>query len=172
MLNVIVKAAAELSPEESAQSSETGRLAFAGEPSEDLGWVRSEWLVLGKLDGRVVSQAGILKREILVGGQPVTVGGVGGVSTHPEFQQRGFAEQVMRRAEVFMRDTLHAQFGLLVCAPKRVPYYSKFGWQEMTAPMYFDFSGEKRRFLERVMVLPLDGSPWPQGDVDLQGGPW
>ena len=172
MFEVMVKAAAELSPVESAQVEEVGGLAFSGDSMEDLGWSRAEWFVLGKLDGRVVSQAGILKRGILTGGQPVMVGGVGGVATHPDFQRQGYAGEVMKAAGIFMREKLGAAFGLLVCSEKRVPYYAKFGWQPMTAPMYFAFRGGKRRFHDPVMILPLLQNEWPQGDVDLQGGPW
>lgn len=172
MVEVLVKAAGELTPEESAQMDETSRLAYAGQQVEDLGWSDSEWFVLGKLDGQVVSMVGVLKRKVMIGEQPVIISGVGSVATHPDFQRRGCAGLLMEQAAVFMRDTLRVPFGLLVCADEKLHYYDKFGWRPLIAPMYFDFQGGKRLFEGPVMILLLTEQPWPQGDVDLQGGPW
>lgn len=172
MLDVIIKAAADLTEEERRQVDETSALAYAGDDAEDKGWSDSQWMVLGKLNGQVVSLAGLLVREVKVGQQVVKVGGVGGVATHPRFQNRGFAAQVLRRAAEYLRDVLGASFGLLVCSPMRVSYYARAGWQPMTAELFFEQLGARRRFEGPAMVLRLSDATWPDGVVDLCGGPW
>lgn len=172
MFEVALKRAADLSKEEDAQVDSASGLAFAGESSDDLGWSDCEWFALGVLDGQIVSVVGILYREVLVGEQKVAVGGIGGVATHPDYQQRGYAGQLLERSAQFLREELKVPFGLLVCAPKRIHYYGRFGWQVMNAPMYFIHKEERRLFEGPVMILPLGEAEWPGGDVDLQGGPW
>jgi GNAT superfamily N-acetyltransferase len=172
MLEVTVKRAEDVAAEESQALDEASRLAYAGDGAEDLCWSDSQWFVLGKLDGRVVSLVGILERTILVGDREVLVGGVGGVATHPEYQRRGYAGELMRRTGDFMRDTLGLPYGLLNCSPHRVPFYGSFGWEEMTAPMYFHCRGQRMLMDGPVMILRISGEAWPKGDVDLRGGPW
>lgn len=172
MLEILVKRAEDLSQEENTQLDETSNLAFAGLGSEDLCWSDSEWFVLGKLDGRIVSIVGILFRDIRVGDAMVSICGVGGVATHPDYQRQGFAGKLMQRAGEFMKNERKAAFGLLVCESKRIPFYGGFGWQPINSSMFFECRGEHRRYEGPVMVLMLSDQPWPEGDVDLQGGPW
>jgi hypothetical protein len=172
MYTIEIKPAAELTEEEHTQMAEIDRLAFAGQPGEDLEWSDSDWVVLGRMDGRLVSQLGIVCRNVRVGDTVVPVGGVGGVATHPDFVRRGFAGQNLTLTTDFLRDRLGVQFGLLICAPERTAYYGKFGWLSMTAPMYFEFKGGQRLFDAPVMILPLGSACWPDGAVDLCGKPW
>jgi len=172
MFEILVKRSEDLTAEEDAQLDETSQLAFAGSGAEDLCWSNSEWFLLGKFAGRVVSIVGILYREIRVGDGVVIVGGVGGVATHPEFQRRGFAGMLMQRAGALMGDEGKVSFGLLNCAPERMRFYGSFGWQPLQASMFFYCHGERRLYNGPVMILPISGEPWPDGEVDLMGGPW
>jgi GNAT superfamily N-acetyltransferase len=102
----------------------------------------------------------------------MTVAGIGGVATHPDYQRRGLAGTLMQRAAEYMQDELRVPFGLLVCSDLRVDYYAKLGWQLLKAPVLFDRHGKKDTFEGNVMVLPLAGILWPEGTVDLCGTPW
>ena len=77
-------------------------LAFSMDSQEGedgIEWsMSSNWFVLGRLDGKLVSQIGILDRTIQAGGRDLTVAGVGGVATHPEFHRRGFAGVLLQAA--------------------------------------------------------------------------
>lgn len=172
MFEILVKRASELFSDEDSQLDEVSNLAFADSISEDLCWSNSEWFLLGKLDGLIVSIVGILSREIHVGSEVVLVGGIGGVATHPRFQRQGYAGKLMERAGHFMRYELKVPFGLLVCEPKRMHFYKTFGWEPMSAPMFFECNGDRRRYEGPVMILRLSDNLWPEGEVDLLGGPW
>jgi len=45
----------------------------------------------------------IVDRTIRVGGQSLSVAGIGGVATHPEFRRQGFTEILMKTALEQMR---------------------------------------------------------------------
>lgn len=152
-------------------------LAFAGEQDDDpefasIEWGSPDWMALGFRDDELVSQLCLNKREIAVGAARVWVAGVGGVATHPDWQKRGFAGQVLRASETFMRETLQVPFSLLVCADETQPVYARCGWQTVARKLIF-IQDEKVRSLETcVMILPLTGQPWPEGEINLLGLPW
>jgi ribosomal protein S18 acetylase RimI-like enzyme len=170
-LQIIIRRSENLHENENREIEEVDRLAFTSH-MDDLDWSSPEWFVIGKLAGRVVSIVGILKRRIRVDGTSLEVGGVGGVATHPEHQQRGYASALLQRVAVIMRADLKVDFGLLVCDQDMVSFYSKLGWQIAADEMVFDFHGTKRLFREKTMVLPLSERPWPHGRIDLCGAPW
>jgi predicted acetyltransferase len=183
MFTISIKRVSELTTEENKQVDEVARLAYAApdgglddqgheDQSDDIEWSDSDWLVLGLLEGEIVSLVGVLYREILVNQQQIPVGGVGGVATHPAYQRRGLAGQLMEQTTIFLREQLKVPFGLLVCSDLRVPYYRKFGWRLLEDPMVFDWRGTKRVFTDNTMILPLGDQPWPRGTVDLCGKPW
>ena len=144
---------------------------FAGQ-DEGLHWSPMDWNVMVREHGVLVSNVEILERTITVAGQPLRIGGIGGVATLPEYRRRGFASQAMCRAGAFMRDPLRLDFGLLVCGEERVHLYESLGWQVVADPMYFDQPDGKQKLNTAVMILSLNGKPWPSGVIDLCGLPW
>ena len=172
MLEITIKPADELSESEKSDIERISSETFALEEPNDIEWSNSDWHLLGKIDGRVVSDVGVLVRDVLVGQQIVRLGGVGGVATRPVFQRRGFAGQLMQAANVFMRDQLDLPFGLLVCGSERIPYYAQFGWQAVAAPLFIHQHGARVPFDAPVMIISLSGEAWPDGEIDLQGKPW
>lgn len=182
MFEITIHADADLNADDSAQVEDMSRIAFGPpligppEPPDLLGieWAGSQWNVIGRWNGRIVSVVGLLTREVAVGPQRqgVWVGGVGGVCTHPDFQRRGFSGQLLERAADYMRADLRVPFGLLVCGPHREHFYASHGWRTVTAPMMFDLRGAKQTFPDLTMILPLTKQPWPEGVVDLCGKPW
>lgn len=173
-----IKPVFQLSQLENAQTDEVGGQAFYNpDPTpvsemEGIEWSNAEFFVLGALDGRIVSQIGLLRREVRVGEQVIPVGGVGGVATHPEFQRRGYAGLLLDAAARFMRDEMDVSFGMLVCSPQREPYYRKFNWQPVRDRVVFDTPTGQRAWHEVTMILPLTGETWPRGLVDMCGHPW
>lgn len=153
------------------------RLAFAGENNGDpefasIEWGSPDWMVLGFLEGELVSQLCLHKREITVGPQRIWVAGIGGVATHPNWLRRGFASQVLRASEVFMRETLKVPFGLLVCADETQPVYARCGWQTVAKSLIFTQNDQRRTLETSVMIFSLSGQPWPDGEINLRGLPW
>jgi GNAT superfamily N-acetyltransferase len=150
------------------------QLAFAGENAEENpnGWADSDWMVLGRLDGEIVTQLGLLKREIGVGAARIPVGGVGGVATLPAWQRRGLSTALMRAAARFMQVELNVPFGLLVCADETQPFYARLGWKTVATELWFTENGKRQSLETAVMVLLLSEQEWPEGEIDLCGLPW
>lgn len=136
-------------------------------------WAHSEWHVLLMIDGQPVSHAELVERTGTVNSQPVHLGGVGGVTTLPEWRGRGLATAVMGAATAFLRDRLGVAFGLLICGKGTAPLYRRLGWEIVEGPLLFDQRGGKVTFSDGVtMVLPCTEKTWPTGTIDLCGLPW
>jgi GNAT superfamily N-acetyltransferase len=142
--------------------------------ANNLVWSSDDWCVLVKLDGQMVSHVGIVERTGTVNGQPVKLGGIGGVATLPDWRRHGYAEAALRTAAGFMRNELRVEFGLLICGAHMMPYYAKLGWQLVTGPLMFDQPKGKTTFdaCTKIMVLPCNKHDWPPGVIDLCGPPW
>lgn len=153
--------------------SEVSRLAFAGGDDGGLVWnERDDFRALVTAEGRLVSTIGIVRRVGKVGDQPVLLGGIGGVATHPEFRKNGYAGLAMGTAGEFMRETMQVDFGLLLCGPHMERYYGKFGWQTVNTPCWAEQPGGKIVLDAVIMVLPCQQKAWPPGEIDLCGLPW
>jgi len=143
-------------------------------PGLHLEWAEFEWCarVWGD-DGELASYVGILVREASYDGQPVLVGGVGGVGTHPAARRRGYAEKGLQRAVDFFHENSEVGFALLVCRTNLVPYYARLGWQEFGGQLLVRQRGERVEFtFNRVMTLGIGSEAPIVGTIDLYGPPW
>ena len=114
-MEILVLADSKLSMEERKEIDAVCDQAFGVNPGEEedsiYTWVmQNDWHVVVKLDGVFVSQVGIVERTGTVAGQPVKLGGVGGVATFPNLQKQGLASAAMQKAARFMQE--FAQSGL------------------------------------------------------------
>jgi aminoglycoside 2'-N-acetyltransferase I len=150
---------------------EIDRLSFHSNEN-DPEWALPQWLLLGTCDQLQVAQVGILIRDIQVGDETIRVAGIGGVATHPDWRRNGYAHRLMVEAARVSREQLGASFGLLDCEPARIPFYSRLGWQVVTARVWIDQRGVRQLFTDPIMILPLGQRTWPEGTVDLLGDPW
>jgi predicted N-acetyltransferase YhbS len=135
-------------------------------------WTTNDWNLWLRSGDEIISHVGVVDRTITAGGQAVRVGGVGAVATAPEWRQRGCARQLMEAAAAFMRDEMRVEAGLLICGEHRVSYYSRLGWQTVPGPLVVDQPQGKVVMPATIMVLLLDGKPWPDGTIDLCSLPW
>ena len=135
-------------------------------------WRPKVWHFITEEDGRAVSHVGVLKDTVRAGVREVTVGGVGGVVTVPEAQGRQHVHAAMRRAAEFICAELGAEFGMLFCLPRLVPFYARQGWQLVEEEVEFEQPAGKVVSPFRVMVLPCGGRVWPTGKVEVSGFPW
>lgn len=104
------------------------------------------------VDGEIVSVVQIFDRQMLIGGVPVRVGGVGSVGTRPAHRGRGYNTAVLRNAVEYME---REGYDLSLLFTGINGFYGRVGWQtfehvdEMTlhlptlAPA-FPFDGEVR----------------------------
>jgi aminoglycoside 2'-N-acetyltransferase I len=169
-MEIKIKAVHEMTEHEKYMTAEIDRLSFT-DGGGDIEWGDSQWLVMGWVDGTIVSQVGILVREVCVGEQKIRVGGVGGVATHPGYRRHGYAGLLLWASEQFMRD-LGLPFGLLVCGEERKSYYASFGWQPIDNRTIFQNQGKDREMDGVMMMLPLKDETWPDGLLNLNGKPW
>jgi GNAT superfamily N-acetyltransferase len=136
-------------------------------------WQPKRWHVLLEADGRLVTHVGLLKHVVKVGGEPVTVGGIGGVATRGEAHGRGYATQAMRFAESYMCEQLQVDFGLLFCRDPLVAFYRKLGWQLLPERAQAEQPSGKIILPFHAFVRPCQAqSSWPPGSIDLDGLPW
>ena len=135
-------------------------------------WSSADWHVLGWIDGELISHADVVRRDVLVGGSKVSVGGVGGVVTKARWRGKGFGSRLMREAHRFMLDEIEVDFGLLMCDEALVPFYERLGWQIARNPLVYDQPSGKVLFDDAVMVLPVKQDGFPDGEIDIHGYPW
>ncbi len=169
---------ADLTPELQREFDRLDRLAFGETIFEEdpdfpaIHWAVPDWMALGFLQGQIVTQLCMPKREILVGKEKFWVAGLGGMATHPEFQHQGFGSALLAATEAFMQDTLLVPFGLLICADETRPFYERSHWQLAANALYFTQEGQRRIMNPSVMILALTDRLWPPGEIDLCGLPW
>jgi len=178
----MAEAAVELRAWADSDDRDRGRLA---EIERDVDWGtpagvtpfqfggHSDWRVLVRENGQVVSTVGILERPVLVGGRALVVAGIAGVMTAAGYQGRGHASAAMRQAAVFLTTERGMTFALLVCWPSRVAFYQRLGWRVHPGQVLCEQPGG-RVTIELMQVMVLDGNrcPLPNARIDLQGFPW
>ena len=79
---------------------------FHGSSPDDMHWSSDDWHVMVRVNGQVVSRVGIVERTSTVSGQPVKLGGIGGVATQPDSRKRVYAEAALKAAAEFIRNEL------------------------------------------------------------------
>jgi GNAT superfamily N-acetyltransferase len=122
---------------------------------------------------RPLAHVSLLRQEISVAGEEISVGGIGGVFTAPAARGQGHAATLIEHALHHARDRLKCRFGMLLCNDRVRPYYDKLGWQLVSDPVTILHGGQPICCPTNVMVKPLlTGATWPAGAVDLHSRPW
>ena len=67
-------------------------------------WQDTEGIRVAIDDGTIVSTVRVFIRKMFLHGEPITVGGIGEVSTCPEYRRRGIATQLLKDSIRFMED--------------------------------------------------------------------
>ena len=91
-------------------------------------WRDAEGIRVALDKGTIVSTVRVFIRKIFLHGEPITVGGIGEVSTHPEYRRRGIATQLLKDSIQFMEDRDIA-VSLLFGSQK---IYSIEGWEKVS----------------------------------------
>ena len=104
-------------------------------------WQDAEGIRVALDNGTIVSTVRVFIRKMFLHGEPITVGGIGEVSTRPEYRRRGIATQLLKDSIKFMESRGIAMSSLH--GSQRI--YSIEGWEKV--PRYYarqPFSTEKR----------------------------
>lgn len=94
-------------------------------------WRDVEGIRVAVDDGTIVSTVRVFIRQMYFHGEPVSVGGIGEVSTRPEYQKRGLATQLLKDSIQFMENR-----GIAISmlhGSQRI--YSVEGWESV--PRYY-----------------------------------
>ncbi|MDE0484626.1 MAG: GNAT family N-acetyltransferase [Candidatus Poribacteria bacterium] len=105
-------------------------------------WKDVEGIRVAVDDGKIVSTVRVFIRKMYFHGEPISVGGIGEVSTRPEYRTRGLATQLLKDSIQFMEDRQIAIS--MLHGGQRI--YSVEGWQSV--PRYYakkTFIGSKQR---------------------------
>jgi len=124
--------------------------------------------------GVVLGHIGVVLREILCGGVPMTVAGVGNVAVSPEKRGTGLSQR-LESAAMQEAHRRRVSFAILFCVPQLERLYSSMGWTTHVASVVLqDAQGRPAAIPDKniMMVKQLGPEPFPAGDVDLQGRDW
>lgn len=129
-------------------------------------------VILDDPDGTTVCHVGIYFRDGLWNGRKVRLGGIGGVSTHPDHRKKGYAGIALGAAIQTFRHHEATDFVLLVCEDHNIPFYASRGWHLFNGPLIVEQQGERVEFdVMKPMVFDLALRP-REGTIDLCGLPW
>jgi aminoglycoside 2'-N-acetyltransferase I len=148
----------------------------AGWAGRQIEWAAAEWCVRVRIsdahDG-LVSYVGISLRDARYDGQPVRVGGIGGVKTHPASRGRGLAAAGIARAREFFREQAGVGFAVLVCGDHLLAYYRRLGWTQFAGTLLVRQQGVPVEFtFNKVMTCGIERAAPEAGAIDLRGPPW
>ena len=142
-------------------------------PGRFVTWAQPQWSILLWDQDQLVTRVGLLVREIDSEGRIKSIGGIGGVMTHPARQGQGLASQAMREAAKQFDTDLNVSYALLFCRPHLVEFYKRLRWKPFQGKVYVEQPQGKVEFsMESAMVLDKkEQAPW-NGELDLKGLPW
>lgn len=136
-------------------------------------WASPQWSVLLWEEDELVSRVGLVVREITSNGETKTIGGIGGVMTHPDRQGKGYASRAMREAAKLFNEELGVAFALLFCRPHLVEFYKRVQWKPFQGLVFVDQPLGKIEFsVNGAMVLDVKEQAPIHGVLDLNGFPW
>jgi predicted acetyltransferase len=140
----------------------------------DVTWSHADRRVMVREDApphELVCHVGLYARNALWNDAKVTIGGIGGVATHPDRRRSGLATTAMRTAmECFAREA--RDFAVLFCEPHNYAFYRRLGWRRFDGEVFADQPCGRIRFdVMATFVHDLRLAP-RGGTIDLRGLPW
>jgi len=140
----------------------------------DVVWAHADRRVMVHADAPpydLLCHVGLFVRNALWNDRAVTIGGIGGVATHPDKRGSGLATAAMRTAmECYARE--HRDFAVLFCEPFNFAFYRSLGWHQFEGEVFAEQPQGRIRFdLMATFVYDLKLAP-RGGAIDLRGLPW
>jgi predicted N-acetyltransferase YhbS len=136
--------------------------------------VRPLYSVIARDGDQIVSQVGIVKRQITCGGAAIDVAGIQSLAVAPDWRRSAASQRLMTVAMEEARRR-GITFGLLFCLPGLADFYARLGWQQIDRAVTMrDAAGRTVPLTAKniAMQLPLAGELFPEGAIDLMGGDW
>jgi len=76
-------------------------------------------------DGKIVSAVRVANRPVRIGGVRVEMGGIGGVSTHPDYQRRGYSTRLLQAQIAYMQEQ---GYDISMLFTGLIGFYRRVGW--------------------------------------------
>lgn len=171
-VTALLRPTADLTPDETDELTAMKDAVYPDFSPAPREWAPRDWGVFVRHEDQLVSYTGIVIRAGLVDETAVTIGGIGGVATHPAHRGKGYASLAMGRALDFMLRR-NVDFALLVCRDELVDYYSKLGWRLFDGCLLETQYGKPEVFtFNEVLVGDLNSTAPTSGTIDLKGPAW
>lgn len=139
----------------------------------DVDWSHAESWVLGYCDDTLVASAGIYRRKGAVDGEAVTIAGIGGVKTHPDYQKQGSASVILKDACAAIDKDVSPDFSLICVETHNQDFYAKRGWRVFEGRVIVEQHGASVDFRDGGTMVRDGERPAPLiGTIDLKGRPW
>lgn len=114
---------------------------------------RPKWRLMLWEDNRLVGSVSVVKRRVSFAGQSLIIGGVGNLGVKREFQNKGYARFLLKRAKELIKKE-EINLGLLFCGEDRTRLYKKVGYERMEKYATY-YSGSKLKKERVAMFLPI-----------------
>jgi aminoglycoside 2'-N-acetyltransferase I len=138
----------------------------------EIKWANADLRVLLEAGDEIACHVGLYFRNVTWNGVTMHIGGIGGVSTHPEARRKGYASVALNAAVQAMRDRQDVQFVLLFCEPHNAAFYQARGWHPFAGEIFVEQPQGRVRFTEMApYVFDIKRAP-RRGTIDLLGLPW
>lgn len=145
----------------------------------DVVWAHADRRVMVREDAPphdLVCHAGLYTRNALWNGKDVTIGGIGGVATHPDKRKSGLATAAVQAAvQYFKGEDFKGKaldFAVLFCEPHNYAFYRNLGWRQFDGDVFAEQPQGRIRFdVMATFVHDLKLAP-RDGTIDLRGLPW
>jgi predicted N-acetyltransferase YhbS len=124
--------------------------------------------------GRINGHVGVVVRAITCGARELTVGGIQNLAVRPELRGSGLGRALAARCMIEAKSR-GLMYGLLFCVPALRRYYESLGWFTVGAPVsMLDSQGVKSQLPAKniCLAMRLGSTPFPPGNIDLQGADW
>ena len=119
----------------------------------------------------LVCHVGLFARSARWNDKDVTIGGIGGVGTHPDRRGRGFAAAACGPRRNVLRASTRIS-PCLFCEPHNHAFYRYLGWHQFEGEVFVEQPQGRIRFdLMAAFVYDLKLAP-RGGTIDLRGLPW
>lgn len=139
----------------------------------DVDWSHAERWILGYAGDALVGSAGIHRRRAQLDENPVAVAGIGGVKTHPDYQKRGIASQILEDAQTVIDADIRPDFSLIFVETHNRAFYEKRGWRVFAGRVMVEQHGKRVAFPDGgAMVRDGTAAAPRSGTIDLMGKPW
>jgi aminoglycoside 2'-N-acetyltransferase I len=146
---------------------------LANKPWHHIKWAHADLRVLAETPNEgLACHVGIYFRNVTWNDRKLHIGGIGGVTTHPDHRRHGYASVALDAATRTMRDREDVQFGLLFCEPHNFAFYQARGWHPFEGEVYAEQPEGRVRFEAMApFIFHIKRSP-RTGVIDLCGLPW